>query len=707
VLGGPVGRFRAHVAANRAIWLVFAVTALWIGWFATRIHVYFVMPDELRYVKQAVAWGSGQPVVPGTERFTTWSQAQPLLMAPLWSALPTWSAYRATHVLNALVFASAVFPAFLLARRVLASRGWAIVAAVLTVVVPWTVLAGVMMTEVVAYPLVVWAVYAVQLAVVRPSARADLWALAALAASFLARTQLIVLAAALPVGLLAQGLRYPARPDASVARRLRDVLAGHRLLTALVVLVGLVLLARPQTFLGDAPGAAFRPGSLAYAREMLAYIGVGVAMVPLTLGVAWVAATVVRPLDAERHAYAVILLTAGVLLTVVVGGGSVIFAAGLENPLEAVNDRYLCFLAPLMMIGMLALLTERRPLTAVTVLAGAAATWVAWGSQLRMVGQTFVSPSAAWHLVLNNELAPRSGRLFGDPDLTSPHFMAWLTAATTAVIVLARRWLRPALTAGAVVALVGGWCLAETTYTRHKLEEIQPASDYGRGRDWVDRTLGAGQSATVLLSSLNADPASAQAVWWDVAFWNRQVTSTRYLALPDGPTWPDQAFAKPFVVDPATGVVTGLQDARFVVHGVGDRRFGFRGAATVGTASGNLEILSLPAPVQATWAFRGSTESGFVPAGERAIVRVFGDGRAATRRLEIALGPSLQATASARYRLTPPGSAPQAGTIALATVTWTPIRLDLPASGHVDVEVSAPTGGGSSGVQFYAVRTRA
>src|SRR3954451_5280477 len=74
-----------RLRANAALWELFAVAALWIAWFATRVHVYFVMPDELRYVKQAMSWGSGRRVLPGTETWVTASQLEPILLAPIWA----------------------------------------------------------------------------------------------------------------------------------------------------------------------------------------------------------------------------------------------------------------------------------------------------------------------------------------------------------------------------------------------------------------------------------------------------------------------------------------------------------------------------------------------------------------------------------------------------------------------------------------------
>src|SRR4051794_13457246 len=225
-----------HLRANAAIWTLFAVAAFWIAWFATRVHVYFVMPDELRYIREAIEWGSGRPVVPGTETWATASQLEPMLLAPIWALFSTWRAYQVTHVATSLLFASAVFPVYLLARSVLRSQGWALVAAALSVVIPWSVMAGVVMLENTAYPAAMWALLAVQLAGVRQSRRADLVALAALVVAFLARSQLLVLWTALPVVLVAQGLRFPAA-SAAPTRRLRAIVAVHWPVFALAALV--------------------------------------------------------------------------------------------------------------------------------------------------------------------------------------------------------------------------------------------------------------------------------------------------------------------------------------------------------------------------------------------------------------------------------------------------------------------------------------
>lgn len=685
---------------NPPLLALYVVATAWIAWFATKIHVYFVMPDEARYVKQAIAIASSfRPLLPGDEQFATWSQVQPLLLAPLWGIFQTPTAYALSHVLNAFVIASAVFPAYLLARRVLASHRWALVAAALVVVVPWTVMAGVMMTEVSAYPLSIWALYGIQRAAVQPSTRHDLLALGLVALAFFGRTQLIVLAGVLPVVLLAQRLRYPEVGVGRPTQRMRSALRAHPLIFGAVALVALVLLVRARTIIGNAPEDLFSSGWTETAREMLSYIVIGVGMVPLALGLAWAVGTLARPSRPEAHAFALIALLAGFALTLITGGGSVAFTAGI-------NDRYLAYLVPILMVAMLACLLEPRRWRVLIVAASLASAWVVWDAILEQVGPTFVSPSAAWHLVLYGR-APEIGGFFGFPALTSPHLMGAVVVVAGALIALARTWVRPGVVAGVVALLVGAYSFAETTYTRDKLVGIQPAAGYADGRDWVDRTLPYGAQAEAVLSNVGGDPETATATWWDLTFWNGQVSKMGFI-YPGPNFWPDQAFSLPFELDEETGAITGLGETGYVVQAVADRRFALRGAAMVGEPRNNLMLLQVPpGPVSAAWRWTGPDESGFVPAGGEGTVRIFADGIAGRRPVWVTLGAPVGSAAPLRYEAELDGEvqAGRATVDAPATVTF---EVDVPASGYVDVVVRAPRrqprgddGERGPGVQLY------
>jgi hypothetical protein len=119
-------------------------------------------PDELVYIELGRALGhSGRFEIFGMP-FPPWTYgpAYVALIAPIFRFAGTaQAAYVAVRELNALAFASAALPAFLIARRVV-TRRTALVVAAATIVAPASAYAGKVMTECVAYPVVLCCVLA-------------------------------------------------------------------------------------------------------------------------------------------------------------------------------------------------------------------------------------------------------------------------------------------------------------------------------------------------------------------------------------------------------------------------------------------------------------------------------------------------------------------------------------------------------------------
>ncbi len=128
----------------------FVVTAF----FTSRVTEWLVMTDEMQYVKLALAIAREGALVPEIHDafYPSYNQLYPLLLAPVVGLLDMPDAFRVAHVLNALIMASTAVPAYLLARELVGSRPAALIAAALTVAVPWMAMAVVLMTEVVGYP---------------------------------------------------------------------------------------------------------------------------------------------------------------------------------------------------------------------------------------------------------------------------------------------------------------------------------------------------------------------------------------------------------------------------------------------------------------------------------------------------------------------------------------------------------------------------
>jgi hypothetical protein len=168
---------------------------------------WFVMTDELLYERLALSvdrLGSPIPHVHGTV-IGSINQLYPLLLAPVFTADSVAHGLHLAHLLNAFVMTSAAVPAYLLALRVTRTVWASLLAAALTVIVPWTVLSSFLLTEVAAYPAFVWAMLAFHVTLTAPTRRHDVLAALALAVAIVARTQFAVLAIALPASILLAG----------------------------------------------------------------------------------------------------------------------------------------------------------------------------------------------------------------------------------------------------------------------------------------------------------------------------------------------------------------------------------------------------------------------------------------------------------------------------------------------------------------------
>ncbi|UGS38751.1 glycosyltransferase family 39 protein [Capillimicrobium parvum] len=599
--------------------------ALWTIWFVLQCTQYFIQPDELEYVKQSRLIAEElHPLLPGDRYFNSWSQLQPLLLAPVWAIRDTNLAHQIMGVVNALIMASAAIPAYLLTRRVVAERWAAYLVALLTVGIPWIAAAATMMTEVAAYPAWLWAAFAVHHAIARPSPKADVLGLAGVALAFSARPQLAVLGPALIAGVVLQELRYagtggdPLEPRrARIGRALKRSASQHRVLLALLV-PALVVYAvvRPNLFggyskVGVTSSALSVPGLWDFSRELLAYVAVGVGVLPLAMAFAWVLLTLWRPAGRDQHAYALVLVIAGALLTVAVGS----FTARYTP--QGINSRYLYYLAPLLFIAMAALVCERRAAALPLGLGALFAGWIVYGAKLTQTGPSLVAPDQTFHLVLSGRTY-QLGNAIGLPHVSLAHMVAVAGVVLVVALAMARRTHAARAASLAAVGLVVAFCLVETGYSLRKIADTQKgvSAEFIDGRHWIDAVVPDGQRAQLILSTMG-DPASAYGVWWDTSFWNSSVD--RSMQLPTTPDLqqpfpesfqilPDGSFAGySFGLGPASVSGPGLGDGPWFVRATSDRSFGFRDAQVVAERFG-VEVVRTPSPPRASWALYGTAD---------------------------------------------------------------------------------------------------
>jgi len=641
-----------------AVGLVVLAAAIPTAIFSLSLVEFVVMPDELGYMKQAVAFGRGEPQMPGDFWFNSWAQLTPLLLSPLYKLFDTTTAFDLAHILQAIVFASAAVPVWLLARRVIAWTPAAVLVAACAVAIPWIGMAGTVMTEPLAYALSAWALVAMVRAVAEPGPLTDLLAIVALGAAFLARTQLVALAAALLLAILMHELLRPAAGP--VRARLRRAITGHRLLWVVIVIAAVAVLAGGlEDLLGNyiAPTqeSLLPAGTFAAARELLTYVVVGIAVLPLPLGAAWAATTLGRATEAYPHAFACVSVCVVTVLTFVGASFTVGFTAGI-------NDRYLFYVIPPLFVGMAAaLLDRRRGLTVALIVAGALTALVVGFSQLAQVGPSLVSPSMAFHAVL-----------------PGPGTIAIVSLAAVILIALAATRVPER----AMLAVVGGAVLAfgviETQYTLRQVAKTQQGAseEFIASRNWIDRVLPENARAASVLASFG-DPLATSAVWWDTSFWNKSVE--RVFHLPGGGAYA-QGFARELDIDPATGRVPELDGYRYIVRAAEDARFGLRGSRTLAAHAG-VAVIEAQRPYEAEWLV-DSPESvdGEIAPGTRVTIKLF------PRRDE----PIERVTIDLRVR--PVGSALQSYLIESAGRTVRG-RLEPGNRGDVQVPVEFPANG--------------
>ena len=276
---------------------------------------------------------SGRPLVRGVE-VTFPALLQPLLTAPAWLAEDVWVSYRLIQGLGALAMSLAAVPAYLLVRRLGASRPLALGAAAFTVAIPDLLFASWVTAEPFAYPLLLCAVLTATAALVEPTRRhAVLFLLAAGLATF-ARVQFAVVPICFLAAVLIVGLRE---------RRVRRALREQALV--LGVFAAAVLLAAAVGFtrvLGLYQSAL---DQRATSVELVERVGVNLLVLAYSSG--WIllpgalvafALALARPRSRNELAFAAFALPVIV---------SLLLEAGLVGAVEHAQERYVFYALPL------------------------------------------------------------------------------------------------------------------------------------------------------------------------------------------------------------------------------------------------------------------------------------------------------------------------------------------------------------------------
>ena len=500
-------RTRSLRAVPMWAWLcsLYSVAAVVVLALGLRVVSPWIMVDELIYADMARSFAdTGRFLLRGVH--ANYGFVYPLLISPAYAALgPTADVYRWVHVINALVICSVVFPTYLLARRVV--RPWyALGAAALAVAVPPLVYAGTIMTENAFYPIFMWAAWALVAALETPTLRRQLVLLAVCGLAFVTRAQAVaVLAAAVTAPLLLAWIER-GRP-----RRLRVWAPLYGIVAAAVVIAGIVQVARGRSLSELLGGYSATTSTSYHAWDAFRWIVYHVAALDLALWIVPFAALVVlvanaRHLDRPLRVFAAAAATLTVWLTLEVG----VFASTWSQRIE---ERNLFYVAPLLLVALLAWLErgQPRPPRAAVAAAGVAAVLpgvIPFQSLMNINAQSdtpFLQPW--WYL--GDVLAGREN-------------VALVAVAVGAALAAAFLWLPrrfgPLLPVLVAAGFLATWAPLELwIHSFPRLSAFAYENGISAGKSWIDAAVGRDADVTVVWSGDNPYRG------WENEFWNRSI----------------------------------------------------------------------------------------------------------------------------------------------------------------------------------------
>jgi len=536
---------RTRVEALAPLVGAYLLLATLYAWQAWRRETPTIFSDELEttQISRAIA-ETGHAARRGEPYGFT--SLVPWLTAPFWWLHPVATAYEAIKSVQAFVMAAAIFPAFLLARRLL-SPGWAYFAAVAAIAGPALSYAPILVEEPWAYPAATLALWLTVRAVDRPGRWPLALAFASCLLAVLVRSQLVALFGALAFGLVALGWRT------EPMRRWRASWSRWDWVGAVVLGVGAVIAV--VAFLGHRSNE-WSTATTLWKGRMVEYgswaggaFAIGIGVLP---AIALLAMLAVPRAERERP---------GVRAFVVVAGGAVVSfgwyaavkGAYLSTTFSSlIVERNLVYLAPLAFVAT-AYLLERgaAPVWSVIVAGAAVLGLVVWVPIERGLDSFpyYEAHGLAILALANREWAWPLGRIETALEV--------LTVASVALLLVVGTRLRARLTGIAVpVAVAAGvgllvWNVTAEVYASIGEHDFSSRVEHNlpKPNDWVDRAAGSGTVA-MLGQHMSDNPLAVPST----EFWNRSIvrvwsvdgsgpgpghTLTPDLQDVDGTLWPN------------------------------------------------------------------------------------------------------------------------------------------------------------------------
>jgi hypothetical protein len=403
----------------------------------------------------------------------------------------------------------------------------------------------------------------------------------------------------------------------------------------------------------------------------------GLGVLPFVVGVAWLLSNALR-----RNTFAVLATLTVLALTVEVTIFDLRFGGGI------VRDRYLCYVAPLVLAGFACALAH-RPWPRLSVVAPALLVAVGFAvAKLPRYDKLNVDTPVS---VLDNALVRSSQSLAG-----ARVFLAAGTLLLVAVWLLAPRVL-----AVAAVVLTLAAVPAESAYAWVRLFRVpgtsgRPLTHPDAGRfTWLDQTIGSRAQLTLVpYPTIPGDYWASVGSWWDLEFWN--VSAARAAYYPGQFEETPSTFPKLHLRFDERDGAANVSPTQWVALSAKESRF--RIAGTVRAEQYNVLLVDAARPWRTDWLTFGLTDDGWTRPGTVARIRVFaapGQPTAVSRSLSLAIrapdtAPRTTFTVRSDVARWQDDEA-NAGTVVGS------IRVCVPRTGYTDVLLSTPVVGRAYG----------
>jgi hypothetical protein len=590
-LGAPL---RAHPRAATAGALIVlaglgaAAHALIASW----VHGPFFFMDELGYEQMARSFAhTGHFSIFGKSGLA-YSPLYAVVISPIYALTSSaHTAYEWVKVMNAVLMSLSVFPVYGIARFVL-SRRQSLGVAALALIAPLMSYTSLELSENLAYPLFLVAVWRLLCALREPSPRNDALVLGAILLACAARLQAVVLVPATLTAIVLVAARA-----AATGRSWKDVLrrtiAQHRLLfTTLGVGLAATVVRTIQDG-GNVPLAGryaavghARPSLVDIAKITLQHLGaldLAVGVVPfacaLALGYALARSRFRRP----AFMWAAVATATTFWLLLEVGFDAAGFdktyrlsTGQLRGDLPRIHERYLIYVVPFFLVALMAALrygrtrVSRRAHLVVAVIAAVLPAVIPFA---RDINYTSVAESPSLQLLGD----VKHGVVVAiDHPTATALALSILLAAVYLVAFLDRR---PPL--ALVVTVLSFAAISFVAIARMASAATGSTGELPPRLAWVDR---AGKQGVVMISGIGTSKVAAI----ETAYYNASVTRLYYLCVP--------AFEADYGERPLTlGNGNGFLDrgsplrARYVVV---PTSFGVRGRVLSRDVRGGLELVA-------------------------------------------------------------------------------------------------------------------